>query len=122
MGSSLWCTGFSLVVVCRLSFSLSTWDFSSLTKDGGRVPFIGRQVLNRWTTREVSVSELLNGTWTKKVLFVAVQLISRVQLFGDSMDYSPPGSSVYGISQARILEWVAISFSNKMVYWLAITL
>ena len=25
------------------------------------------------------------------------------------MDYSPPGSSVHGISQARILEWVAIS-------------
>ena len=29
----------------------------------------------------------------------------------DFMDYSPPGSSVCGISQARILEWVAISFS-----------
>ena len=28
------------------------------------------------------------------------------------MDYSPPGSSVPGISQARILEWVAISFSR----------
>ena len=27
------------------------------------------------------------------------------------MEYSPPGSSVHGISQARILEWVAISFS-----------
>ena len=26
-----------------------------------------------------------------------------------SMDYSPPGSSVHGISQARILEWAAIS-------------
>ena len=26
------------------------------------------------------------------------------------MDYSPPGSSVYGILQARILGWVAISF------------
>ena len=26
------------------------------------------------------------------------------------MDYSPPDSSVHGISQARILEWVAISF------------
>ena len=25
------------------------------------------------------------------------------------MDYSPPGSSVHGILQARILEWVAIS-------------
>ena len=29
-----------------------------------------------------------------------------------SMDCSPPGSSVHGILQARILEWVAISFSR----------
>ena len=28
------------------------------------------------------------------------------------MDCNPPGSSVHGISQARILEWVAISFSR----------
>ena len=26
----------------------------------------------------------------------------------DPMDYSPPGSSVHGISWARILEWVAL--------------
>ena len=31
----------------------------------------------------------------------------------DPVDYSPPGSSVYGISQARILQWVAISFSRE---------
>ena len=31
----------------------------------------------------------------------------------DPMDYSPSGSSVHGISQARILESVAISFSRK---------
>ena len=30
----------------------------------------------------------------------------------DPMDCSPSGSSVHGISQARILEWVAISFSR----------
>ena len=30
----------------------------------------------------------------------------------DHMDCSPPGSSVYGICQARILEWGAIAFSN----------
>ena len=30
----------------------------------------------------------------------------------DPMDYSPPDSSVHEISQARILEWVAISFSR----------
>ena len=32
------------------------------------------------------------------------------------MDYSPPGSSAHGIFQARILEWVAISFSNICMY------
>ena len=31
------------------------------------------------------------------------------------MDCNPPGFSVHGISQARILEWVAISFSNIYV-------
>ena len=30
----------------------------------------------------------------------------------DPIDSSPPGSAVPGILQARILEWVAISFSN----------
>ena len=30
----------------------------------------------------------------------------------DPMDCSPPGSSAYGILQARILKWVAISFSR----------
>ena len=30
----------------------------------------------------------------------------------DPVDCSPPGSSVHGISQTRVLEWVAISFSN----------
>ena len=29
-----------------------------------------------------------------------------------SMDYSLPGSSVHGTSQARVLEWVAIAFSK----------
>ena len=31
----------------------------------------------------------------------------------DLMDCSPPGSSVHEISQARILEWVAIPFSRR---------
>ena len=30
------------------------------------------------------------------------------------MDCSPPGSSVHGLFQARILEWVAISFFNSI--------
>ena len=34
----------------------------------------------------------------------------------DSMDCSPPGSSVHGIFQARVLEWGAIALSMKY-YW-----
>ena len=33
----------------------------------------------------------------------------------DPMDYSLPGSSIHGISQARVLEWVAIVFSNSCI-------
>ena len=31
----------------------------------------------------------------------------------DPMDYSPPGFSVHGISHARVLEWVAISYYRR---------
>ena len=44
---------------------------------------------------------------------VAVQSLSRVQLFRDPKDHRPLGSSVCGILQARILELVAISFSKR---------
>ena len=37
--------------------------------------------------------------------------LSHIQLC-DPTDCSPPGSPVHGILQARILEWVAISFSS----------
>ena len=37
----------------------------------------------------------------------------------DPMDCSPPGSSVHGIFQARVLEWGAIAFSNtnNQIVW-----
>ena len=34
----------------------------------------------------------------------------------DPTDCSLPGSSIHGIFQARVLEWVAISFSSKSAY------
>ena len=34
----------------------------------------------------------------------------------DSMDCSPPGSSVHGILQARILEWVALPSSRERAH------
>ena len=35
-----------------------------------------------------------------------VSSLNGIQLFCDATDSSPPGSSVHGISQARILEWL----------------
>ena len=43
---------------------------------------------------------------------VCAYLLSHVRLFRDPIDCGPPGSSVHGILQARILEWVAIPFSR----------
>ena len=45
------------------------------------------------------------GEWVSKVTQLCPTLC-------DPVDCSPPGSSIYGILQARILEWVAISFSR----------
>ena len=35
---------------------------------------------------------------------------------GDPMDCSLPGSSIHGIFQARVLEWVAIAFSKCTIH------
>ena len=35
---------------------------------------------------------------------------------GDPTDCSPPGSSIRGIFQARVLEWGAIAFSRALLY------
>ena len=43
---------------------------------------------------------------------VCVCMLSCVQLFYNPMDCSPLSSSVRGILQARILEWVAMPFSR----------
>ena len=46
---------------------------------------------------------------------VATSLQSCLTLY-NPIDGSPPDSSIPGILQARILEWVAISFSNACMH------
>ena len=41
-----------------------------------------------------------------------VKSLSHVLTLCDPMDCSPPGLSIHGIFQARVLEWIAISFSR----------
>ena len=42
------------------------------------------------------------------IVVVCCLALSRVWLFQNLTDCSPPGSSVHGILQARTLEWVAM--------------
>ena len=43
---------------------------------------------------------------------VHAKLLQLCLTLYDPMDCSPPGSSVHGVLQARILEWVAVSLSG----------
>ena len=51
------------------------------------------------------------GEWLTKLQYTEVTRSCPTPC--DPMDYRLPGSSVHGIFQARILEWVAISFSRE---------
>ena len=61
------------------------------------------------TCTKFSIEVLTTIAWKKKV---KLKSLSHVQLC-NPMDCSLTGSSIYGIFQARILEWVAISFSRR---------
>ena len=47
-----------------------------------------------------------------KTQHVRAQSLQSCSTLCDPMDCSPPGSSDHGILQARVLEWVSISFSG----------
>ena len=65
-----------------------------------------------WWPRGVAWEGGLRGKGHMYIVVIVAELLSCIGLFCDPMDCSPPGSSVHGISQARILEWVAISLSR----------
>ena len=52
-----------------------------------------------------------NNIWKNVCMYLSVCAQSCL-IFCGPMDNSPPGSSVCGILQATILEWVAISYSK----------
>ena len=45
------------------------------------------------------------------------EVVQSCPTLSDPMDCSPPGSSVHGIFQARVLEWVAIAFSKSLQHY-----
>ena len=57
----------------------------------------------------------MEAAWTLIVYILRARVHAQLHLtLCDPMDYSLAGSIVRGILQARILEWVAISFSRSL--------
>ena len=50
------------------------------------------------------------------IVAAAAKSLQLCPTLWDPIDSSPPGSPIPGILQARILEWVAISFSNSWTW------
>jgi len=76
------------------------------------------------TLFDINYSKILNNGTSNGLIFkmykqcirfnikVKVLVTQWTPTLCDPMNYSPPGSSVHGILQTRILEWVAIPFSR----------
>ena len=82
------------------------------------LPWLGLPVLKWWEWAFLSCS------WSKKKSFSLLRMVLAVGLslhsvnqsclaLCDPLDCSLPDSSVHGIFQARILEWIAIYSSSK---------
>ena len=56
-----------------------------------------------------------DSLFLKKVVYVLVT--QSCPTLCDPTDCSPPGFSIHGIIQARILEWIAIPFSILNIHW-----
>ena len=101
-------------VLCASHKCITLWTFSGVKKNA---------FLWSWSDREpnngtnILLQNLLNGNFIYKYVCVCVCVCVRERAqscltLHHSVDCSPPGSSVCGILQARILEWIGISFSR----------
>ena len=60
----------------------------------------------------VPFPQIIYNNFAFLFVLVRAQSLRSCLILRDPMDCSPPDSCVHGILQARILEWVAISFSD----------
>ena len=66
----------------------------------------------KWALGSITTNKASGGDGIPVAAAAAAKLLQSCPTLCDPIDSSPPGSSVPGILQARVLEWVAISFSN----------
>ena len=79
-------------------------------RDGGAWWPAVYRVTQSWTR----LKRLSSSSSSRSLSYLCACLVAQLCLtLCNPMDCSPPGSSVHGIFQARILEWVAIPFSRR---------
>ena len=74
--------------------------------------FIEKGINISWIRLLKILSSSLIAIGITKLLTTTAKSLQSCSTLCDPIDSSPPGSAIPGILQARILEWVAISFSN----------
>ena len=85
--------------------SLSLLQGNFLTQESNQDILYCRQILHQLSYREALYD-------VSAAAAAAAKSLQSCSTLCDPMDCSPPGSSTHGLFQARILEWVAISFSR----------
>ena len=105
---NLWNAEWLWILTCILKLVYSSRAF--LAHIGHKYVFPSKYLKNKITLSPTVLSNLISKLKSIRLqLYVCV--LSCVWLCSP-VDWSPPGSSVLGISQARILDWVVISFSR----------
>ena len=79
-------------------------------KSHGQKSLIG---YSPWGHKESDMTERLHFHFLRVSMKVKLLVTHSCLTLCNPMDCSPPGSSVHGILQARILEWVPIPFSRE---------
>ena len=97
--------------------SIKEWtDKHNVVFSYSRILFIHKNWWSSDTQYNVDEPEKHDAKWnmsdTKGYIQCACSVAQSCPTLCNPMDCSPPGSSVHGIFQVRMLEWVAISFSR----------
>ena len=134
------------------SYLLSVWDYMGVVNflnenrncavSGSNSEMINEQrevIINWWKARAsqplIGLLSCLSGTVCvcvcagvripgfMTITCMRAQSLQSCPTLCDLLDHGPPGSSVHGILQARVLQWVAISFSSHKLWseWSEVT-
>ncbi|KAI4548518.1 hypothetical protein MG293_000848 [Ovis ammon polii] len=84
-------------------------------QDSEKLP--GLRVYRRCELSLVSINVYSKADFIYEVMKTSIAFeseseVTQYRTLCDPVDCSPPGSCVHGILQARVLEWVAVSFTS----------